>query len=81
MGTVLRTEKGFRAVYQPAEPGVQSDDMLEALSAINLGVEKPIAGNERQYQWQYKRLRCRPQGLGVHYDWSAMPLRDEAGLK
>jgi KDO2-lipid IV(A) lauroyltransferase len=81
MGTVLRTEKGFRAVYRPAEPGVQSDDTFEALSAINLGVEKLIAGNERQYQWQYKRFRCRPKGLVDHYDWSIMPLQDEAGLK
>ena len=80
MGAVLRTEKGFRAVYRPAEPGVQSDDTFEALSAINLGVEKLIAGNERQYQWQYKRFRCRPKGLVDHYDWSIMPLQDEAGL-
>jgi KDO2-lipid IV(A) lauroyltransferase len=81
MGTVLRTEKGFRAVYRPAEPDVQSDDTFEALSAINLGVEKLIAGNERQYQWQYKRFRRRPKGLVDHYDWSIMPLQDEAGLK
>jgi len=81
MGAVLRTEKGFPAVYRPAEPGVQSDDTLEALTAINFGVEKLIAGNERQYQWQYKRFRCRPKGLVDHYHWSAMPLLDEASLK
>ena len=79
MGTVLRTERGFRAVYRPAEPGVHSDDTLEALTAINLGVERLISGNERQYQWQYKRFRCRPQGLVDHYDWSAAPLLDESG--
>lgn len=81
MGTVLRPEQGFRAVYRPAEPGVQSDDTLEVLSAINLGVEKLIAGNEREYQWQCRRFRCRPIGYVDHYDWSAMPLLDEAGLK
>ena len=81
MGTVLRTRKGFRAIYRPAEPGVQSNDTLEALSAISLGVEKLIAGNERQYQWQYKRFCCRPTWLVDHYDWSAMPLLDEAGFK
>jgi lauroyl/myristoyl acyltransferase len=59
---------------------VQSDDTFEALSAINLGVEKLIAGNEWQYQWQYKRFRCRPTGLVDHYDWSTMPLLDETGL-
>ncbi len=80
MGTVLRTEKGFRAAYRPAEPGVQSDDTLESLSAINLGVKKLIAGNEWQCQWQYRRFRCRPKWLVDHYDWSAMPLLDEAGL-
>ena len=81
MGAVLRTERGFRAVYLPAEAGAESDDALEALSAINLGVEKLIAGNERQYQWQYKRFRCWPKGSVDHYDWSTLPLLDEAGLK
>ena len=81
MGTVLRTERGFRAVYRPAEPGVHSADTLEALTAINLGVEKLIAGNERQYQWQYKRFRCRPKGMVDHYDWSAAPLLDETGAR
>ena len=81
MGAVLRTEKGFRAVYRPAEPGVHSDDTLEVLSANNLGVRKLIAGKERQYQWQCKRFRCPPKGLLDHYDWSAMPLLDEARLK
>ena len=80
MGTVLRTEKGFCAAYRPAEPGGQSDDPLEALSAINLGVDKLIAGNERQYQWQQRRFRCRLKGLVDQYDWSAMLLLDETGL-
>jgi KDO2-lipid IV(A) lauroyltransferase len=81
MGTILRTGRGFRAVYRPAEPGVHSDDTLEALSAINLGVEKLIAGNERQYQWQYKRFRCRPRGPVDHYNWSAAPLADESEVR
>ena len=81
MAAVLRTERGFRAVYRPAEAGAESDDALEALSAINLGVEKLIAGNERQYQWQCKRFCCRPVGLVDHYDWSTLLLLDEAGLK
>jgi KDO2-lipid IV(A) lauroyltransferase len=81
MGTILRTGRGFRAVYRPAEPGVHSDDTLEALSAINLGVEKLIAGNERQYQWQYKRFRCRPRGPVDHYNWSSAPLADESEVR
>ena len=81
MGTVLRTAAGFRAVYRPAEPGVQSDNLLEALTAINRGVEKLITDHESQYQWQYKRFRCRPQGQVDHYDWVAAPLLDEVGLK
>ena len=80
MGIDQQAEKGFRAAYRPAEPGVQSDDTLEALSAINLGVEKLIGGNQRQYQWQCKHFRCRPKGLVDHYDWPAMLLLDEAGL-
>ena len=80
MGIEQRAEKGFRAVYRPAEPGVQSDDTLEALSAINLGVGKLIGGNQRQYQWRCKHFRCRPKGLVDHYGWPAMLLLNEAGL-
>jgi len=80
MGIEQRTEKGFRAVSRPGEPGVQSDDTLEALSAINLGVEKLIGRNQRQYQWQCKQPRCWPKGLVDHYYWPAMPSLDEAGL-
>jgi len=79
MGAVLRTPKGFRAVYREAEPGVYSDDPQEALAAINRGVEKLIMGNERQYQWQYKRFRIQPPGQADHYNWSVRPLLDEGG--
>jgi len=82
MGAVLRTASGFRAVYRPAEPGVYGDDPLEALTAINLGVEKLIAGYEPQYQWQYKRFRARPSGEIDHYDWAVSPLESRrAGIK
>jgi Kdo2-lipid IVA lauroyltransferase/acyltransferase len=78
MGTVLRTAGGFRAVYKPVEPEVYSDNNRDALAAINLGVEKLITRNEWQYQWQYKRFRCRPAGNVDHYNWETSPLLDEA---
>ena len=79
MGTVLRTPHGFRAIYREAEQGVYSDDPKEALAAINRGVEGLIMGNERQYQWQYKRFRVQPPGQVDYYDWVASPLLDEGG--
>ena len=79
MGTVLRTPNGFRAIYREAEQGVYSDDPKEALAAINRGVEGLIMGNERQYQWQYKRFRVQPPGQVDYYDWVASPLLDEGG--
>ncbi len=79
MGTVLRTPDGFRAVYREAEQGVYSDDPQEALAAINRGIEGLIIGNERQYQWQYKRFRVQPPGQVDYYDWIASPLLDEGG--
>ena len=79
MGTVLRTPHGFRAIYREAEQGVYSDDSKEALAAINRGVEGLIMGNERQYQWQYKRFRVQPPGQVDYYDWAALPLLDEGG--
>lgn len=79
MGTVLRTPDGFRAVYREAEQGVYSDDPQEALAAINRGIEGLVIGNERQYQWQYKRFRVQPPGQVDYYDWIASPLLDEGG--
>jgi len=79
MGAVLRTPDGFRAIYREAEQGVYSDDPQEALAAINRGVENLIMGNERQYQWQYKRFRVQPPGQVDYYDWVASPLLDEGG--
>lgn len=79
MGAMFRTPTGFRAVYRAAEPGVYSEDPQEALAAINRGVERLIMGNERQYQWQYKRFRVQPSGRVDYYNWDASPLLDEGG--
>ena len=73
-GAMLRTPSGFRGVFRPAEPGVASTDQVEAVTAINLSVQKLIEGNESQYQWQYKRFRCRPADGVEHYNWNAFPI-------
>ena len=78
-GAMLRTRSGFRGVFRPAEPAVVSDDTVEALTAINLSVQKLIEGNESQYQWQYKRFRCRPSEGFNPYDWASFPVGSSLG--
>ena len=79
MGAMLRTPQGFRGTFRPAESGVLSDEPREALAAINLSVEKLIAGNESQYQWQYKRFRCRPDNGVGYYNWDVLPIGHPIG--
>ena len=70
MGTALRTPSGFQVLYRPADKAVYAQCPDQALAAINREVEYLIEGAEIQYQWQYKRFRCRPAGEVDHYDFS-----------
>jgi len=53
----LPDAEGFRIVIREAEPGMDSKDMTESLTALNRSVENCIADVPAQYQWEYKRFR------------------------
>lgn len=67
VGVAYRVPGGFRVTYRRAEEAVYSDDLDVALTAVNREVERSISGYEAQYQWQYKRFRCRGEGAVNHY--------------
>jgi KDO2-lipid IV(A) lauroyltransferase len=46
----------------PAEDAIYSNDMDEALAALNRGVERCVEQDRAQYLWAYKRFRNRPVG-------------------
>lgn len=67
MGVAFRSGRGFRVCYLPAPDGVYDDDETRALSAMNNAVADLVRGHDTQYQWSYKRFRCRPDGDRDHY--------------
>lgn len=67
MGVAFRIPGGFRVCYTPAPAEIHEDDPQIALGAMNTAIADLLQGRESQYQWQYKRFRCRPAGPVDHY--------------
>ncbi|WP_040475121.1 lysophospholipid acyltransferase family protein [Marinobacter gelidimuriae] len=63
----LPAAAGFKIVIREAEPGMASRDIAESVAALNLSVEKCIADNPAQYQWEYKRFRRAAPGATPLY--------------
>lgn len=58
----LKGEAGFRLHCIPAPEGIDSEDDIEAATALNRGIEQCVMTCPEQYVWPYKRLRRRPEG-------------------
>jgi len=50
-----------------SDESIYSDNMREALTAVNQGIEKCIEVDREQYLWAYKRFRNRPEGEASFY--------------
>lgn len=50
-----------------SDDSIYSDNMREALTAVNQGIERCIAVDTEQYLWAYKRFRNRPEGEESFY--------------
>jgi len=48
-------------------PSIYSEDMREALTEVNRGIEQCISVDTSQYLWAYKRFRNRPEGEKSFY--------------
>ena len=66
---VCERRKGGRYCVHLFEPddSIYSEDMREALTAVNQGIEKCIEVDTEQYLWAYKRFRNRPEGEESFY--------------
>lgn len=58
----LENAEGFRMVVRETEPGLDSKDAVAATTAMNKSIEQCIRNIPGQYQWEYKRMRHRPEG-------------------
>lgn len=59
-GLRLPGGKGFRSIFEEADPDIYSPDVAVSLSALNRTVERAVSRAPEQYQWEYKRFRRRP---------------------
>jgi KDO2-lipid IV(A) lauroyltransferase len=50
-----------------SDDSIYSENMREALIAVNQGIEKCIEVDREQYLWAYKRFRNRPEGEASFY--------------
>jgi KDO2-lipid IV(A) lauroyltransferase len=50
-----------------ADKSIFSENMREALTAVNHGIEECIEVDREQYLWTYKRFRNRPEGEKSFY--------------
>jgi len=66
---VCERRKGGRYCVHLFKPdqSIYSDNMREALTAVNRGIEQCIEVNTEQYLWAYKRFRNRPKGETSFY--------------
>lgn len=66
---VCERRKGgrYRVHLFKAKASIYSDDMREALTEVNRGIEQCIDVDTAQYLWAYKRFRNRPEGEKSFY--------------
>ena len=63
-----RRKKGRYCVHLfPARQSIYSENMREALTEVNRGIEQCIEVDTEQYLWAYKRFRNRPDGEKSFY--------------
>ncbi len=66
-GYAERVSGGFEIHFIEADSAIDSDDEIEALTALNRTVETCVDAIPEQYQWEYKRFRKQPEGFPKRY--------------
>ena len=61
IATAQRVAGGFAIRIEPVEEAIRHPDLAESACAMNAAVERLIAIDPAQYQWEYKRFRFRRQ--------------------
>lgn len=57
----------YRVHLFKTNPSIYSENMREALTEVNRGIEQCISVDTAQYLWAYKRFRNRPEGEKSFY--------------
>lgn len=57
VGMAMRVEGGFNVRLERMDPAIRDADPRRSAAAMNAAVEKVVARDPSQYQWEYKRFR------------------------
>ncbi len=60
--------QGFHLCFLPAPKEIASENLAEAVTALNQGIEQCVQTCLAQYQWSYKRFKVRPAGEEEVYE-------------
>lgn len=64
----LPDAEGFDLYFVAADERINSRDLEEAATAMNLSVENCVRALPAQYQWEYRRFSTRPEGAPRFYE-------------
>jgi KDO2-lipid IV(A) lauroyltransferase len=64
----LPDAEGFDLHFVAADARINSRNLEEAATAMNLSVETCVRALPSQYQWEYRRFSTRPEGAPRFYD-------------
>jgi KDO2-lipid IV(A) lauroyltransferase len=56
----LQNAAGFKIIVNEADAAIHSADLMTSTTAVNQMVERCVAVDISQYQWEYKRFRRQP---------------------
>jgi Kdo2-lipid IVA lauroyltransferase/acyltransferase len=71
LGYARRTEAqgqaGWEVVFKPADPRLFAQDLQTSLAGLNATIEDAVRDEPALYQWEYKRFKRQPEGIGRPY--------------
>jgi KDO2-lipid IV(A) lauroyltransferase len=65
----------FDVTFEPLGEEVRAPDALVAATALNAAIEKLVARDPAQYQWEYARFKRPPVGVRSPYREVRLPNR------
>ncbi|SIS40505.1 lysophospholipid acyltransferase family protein [Neptunomonas antarctica] len=63
----LSDGEGFDLHFIEADQSIYDQDLGTAMAAMNRSVEQCVRAIPEQYQWEYKRFNCQPEGIESPY--------------
>lgn len=66
VGYAIRRKGGFDLGFMDPDEEIYSEDEQASVAALNRSIENLVAKAPAQYQWEYKRYKKQPDGIGPY---------------